>query len=86
MLIISDHLTNDAEAFAPLESPLFPMKLFKIRNYTVSVVVGCVGQMAFYALNVLWPQHISRLYTQDNLTIGWMSVSVLEEFCKSGRG
>lgn len=50
------------------------MHLFKIRNFTIAVVVGSVGQMAFYSLNVLWPQHISRLYTTDNMKVGWMSV------------
>lgn len=50
------------------------MNLFKIRNFVVAVIVGSVGQMSFYALNVLWPTHITNLYTTDNLTIGWMSV------------
>lgn len=52
------------------------MKLFKIRNFVVAVVVGSVGQMSFYALNVLWPTQITNLYTTDNISIGWMSVSL----------
>lgn len=60
----------------PLKSPLIPMYLFKIRNYDVAVIVGSVGQMSFYALNVIWPQQITNLYTTDNIKIGWMSVSV----------
>jgi hypothetical protein len=61
----------------PLKLPLLPMHLFKIRNYVVAVIVGTVGQMVYYALNVLWPQQISSLYTTDNAMIGWMSVSCL---------
>jgi hypothetical protein len=59
----------------PLKLPLLPMHLFKIRNYVVAVIVGTVGQMVYYSLNVLWPQQISSLYTTNNAMIGWTSVS-----------
>ena len=36
-----------------LKQPLLPMSLFKIRHYWVAVIVGSVGQMSFYAMNVL---------------------------------
>ncbi|CAG9949404.1 unnamed protein product [Clonostachys rosea f. rosea IK726] len=49
------------------------MNLFKITNYNVAVIVGSVGQMSFYALNVIWPQQVTNLYTTDNIKIGWMS-------------
>lgn len=58
----------------PLKTPLVPMKLFKIRDFSIAVIVGSVGQMAYYALNIIWPGQITNLYTTDNLTIGWMSV------------
>ncbi|KAF9870587.1 hypothetical protein CkaCkLH20_11893 [Colletotrichum karsti] len=61
------------EVYWPLASPLLPMNLFKIRNFVVAVIVGSVGQMPFYALNVLWPTQITNLYTTDNISIGWMS-------------
>lgn len=61
------------EVFIPLSEPLLPMKLFKVRNFWIAVVVGSVGQMSFYALNVIWPTHITALYTKDNMTVGWMS-------------
>lgn len=61
------------EVYMPLPEPLLPMKLFKIRNFWIAVVVGSVGQMSFYALNVLWPTHITALYTKQNMTVGWMS-------------
>lgn len=59
----------------PLKLPLLPLRLLKIRNCSVSVMVGTIGQMVYYALNVLWPQQITALYTTNNPTIGWMSVS-----------
>lgn len=54
-----------------------PMKLLKIRNFAAVVIVGCVGQMVFYALNTLWPPAISVFFTTDNIKIGLMSVRVL---------
>ena len=42
------------ENLMKLKQPLLPMSLFKIRNYWVAVIVGSVGQMSFYAMNVLW--------------------------------
>lgn len=61
------------EIYMPLHTPLLPMKLFKIRNFVVAVVVGSCGQMSWYALNLLWPYHIQNLYTTDNSKVGWMS-------------
>lgn len=66
---------KNPEIYMPLKSPLIPMSLFKIGNYNVVVIVGSVGQMSFYALNIIWPQQITNLYTTDNIKIGWMSVS-----------
>ena len=65
-------LTVSPEAFVPLKSPLLPMNLFKIRNYVIAVIVGTIGQMSYYAFNVLWPTQATVLYTTDNLTLGWM--------------
>lgn len=59
------------------------MKLFKIRNFWVACIVGSVGQMSFYALNVLWPTHITALYTKANMTVGWMSASHLTHVISS---
>ena len=68
-------LISSSEIYVPLKQPLLPMKLLKIRSFNVVVIVGTVGQMVYYALNVLWPTQIATLYTTDNITIGWMSVS-----------
>jgi hypothetical protein len=68
-------LTIPSEKYMPLKLPLLPLHLLKIRNYNVAVIVGTVGQMVYYALNVLWPQQIAALYTTNNGLIGWMSVS-----------
>lgn len=64
----------DAEIYMPLSQPLMPMQLLKIRNFSAVVVVGCVGQMVFYALNAFWPTGISVFFTTDNIKIGLMSV------------
>ncbi|KAF9886358.1 hypothetical protein FE257_011503 [Aspergillus nanangensis] len=61
------------EVYAPLPEPLLPIKLFKIRSFVAVVIVGTVGQMVYYVLNVLWPTQISILYTTDNTKIGLMS-------------
>lgn len=53
--------------------PLMPMKLLKIRNFVAVLIVGCVGQMVFYCLNVLWPMAITVFFTTDNGIIGLMS-------------
>ena len=61
------------EALMPLKQPLLPVKLFKIRTLVAVVFVGSVGQMVYYALNVLWPIQITGLFTTNNITIGLMS-------------
>jgi MFS family permease len=38
------------EAYMPLKQPLLPLRLFKDRNLIAIIVVGCVGQMVYYAL------------------------------------
>lgn len=50
-----------------------PIRLLKIRNFSAVVIVGCVGQMVYYALNLLWPYIIQYFFTTDNITIGLMS-------------
>lgn len=57
----------------PLKQPLLPTRLMTNKDYIVVVIVGTVGQMVYYSLNVLWPQQIASLYSTDNATIGWMS-------------
>lgn len=59
----------------PLSEPLLPMSLLKIRPYVVMVIMGTVGQMAYYALSALLPTQITALYFTENITIGLMSVS-----------
>ncbi|KAF2007662.1 siderophore iron transporter, partial [Amniculicola lignicola CBS 123094] len=61
------------EIFMPLEQPLLPMQLFKIRNYWIAVLIGSIAQMSYYALNIFWPQQCTVLFTTNNITIGWLS-------------
>lgn len=63
------------EAYMPLKQPLLPLRLFKHKNLIPIVLVGCVGQMVYYALNVLFPQQVTQLWTSHNILIGLMSVS-----------
>ncbi|CAK7222292.1 hypothetical protein SCUCBS95973_004793 [Sporothrix curviconia] len=63
------------EAYMPLEQPILPIKLLKNRAYLAIVVVACIGQMAYFALSILWPEQITYLYSTDNITIGWMSLT-----------
>lgn len=68
--------SSSKEVYYPLSQPLMPMKLVKIRNFSAVVVVGCVGQMVYYALNLFWPIIITTFFTTDNIKIGLMSVSI----------
>lgn len=65
------------ETYMPLEQPILPVKLLKNGPYLAIVACACVGQMAYFALAILWPEQIEYLYTTDNIKIGWMSVSRL---------
>lgn len=66
----------NSEIYFPLSQPLMPMRLLKIRNFAAVVVVGVVGQMVYYAMNLLWPKMITVYFTTDNVKIGLMSVSI----------
>ena len=72
------------EAYVPLKQPLLPLRLFKHRNLVAVVFVGSVGQMVYYALNVLFPQQITALFTTNNILIGAISVSEVLA-CSAGR-
>lgn len=63
------------EAYMPLKQPLLPLRLFKHCNLVAVVFVGSVGQMVYYALNVLFPQQVTALFTTNNILIGLISVS-----------
>ncbi|KAL5319252.1 hypothetical protein ACEPPN_012302 [Leptodophora sp. 'Broadleaf-Isolate-01'] len=66
-------LTQSTEIYMPLKQPLLPMHLFKIRTFVVVVIVGSIGQMVYFALNIFWPQQITTLYTTNNMKIGVIS-------------
>ncbi|KAL1898142.1 hypothetical protein Sste5346_003544 [Sporothrix stenoceras] len=61
------------QIYMPLKQPLMPIKLLKIQTFSAVVIVGCVGQMVYYALNLLWPIIITTFLTTDNIKIGLMS-------------
>lgn len=50
-------------AYAGLEHPLFPPKLFKqVREFDMVIVVCFVGGMLYYSMNVLWPKESQTLF------------------------
>lgn len=59
----------------PLKQPILPTRILRNTNYVAIVILAAVGQMAFFCMSILWPQQIAALYSTDNATIGWMSVS-----------
>lgn len=61
------------QVYVPLKQPLMPIRLLKIQTFSAVVIVGCVGQMVYYALNLLWPIIITTFLTTDNINIGLMS-------------
>lgn len=73
-LLTFNTYSRPTEIYMPLEQPLVPMSLFKIKNYSAVVVTASVGTMIYFSMNVLWPLQIAALYTTDNIQIGWLSV------------
>lgn len=61
------------EVYVPLKQPLIPIRIFAVRNVNAAMVIGCVGQMVYYALNLLWPTVITTFFTTDNIRIGLIS-------------
>lgn len=57
----------------PLKQPLVPVHIFKIRNVNAAMIIGSVGQMVYYALNLIWPTMITTFFTTDNIRIGLIS-------------
>lgn len=65
------------EAFANLESPIFPRVIFSnFRGFTVIVAGVFLLGMLYYSTAVLWPQQVALLYTQDPINIGWYASSI----------
>lgn len=60
----------------PLDYPFIPMRVFRNFPYVTTVVVGTVGSMIYYSMNVLWPRQVSQLYETGLLEIGWASMTV----------
>lgn len=60
----------------PLDYPFIPMRLFKNFSYVTTVMVGSVGSMIYYSMNVLWPRQVGQLYETDLLAVGWTSMTI----------
>ncbi|KAF9879319.1 hypothetical protein CkaCkLH20_02862 [Colletotrichum karsti] len=58
------------DAYADLEYPLFPPKLFKrVREFDMVMVVCFVGGMLYYSMNVLWPRQSQAFFVGPEETI-----------------
>lgn len=64
------------EAYAGLQYPLIPMRLFKCVHYDANVVCASLGGVVYYANTVVWPSMAGSLFTTDVLRIGWLSCAV----------
>lgn len=52
------------------------MRVFRNFPYVTTVIVGTVGSMIYYSMNVLWPRQVSQLYETGLLDIGWTSMTI----------
>ncbi|EXF82667.1 trichothecene efflux pump [Colletotrichum fioriniae PJ7] len=64
------------EAFSTTEQPLMPPKMFKNVQFASLVVCATFSSMVFYALTVLWPFVIGKVFNNGSHTIAW-AVSLL---------
>lgn len=76
MLLTTNNTVSQLELYIPLDYPFIPLKLFKNFAYVNTVLVGAVGSMIYYSMNVLWPTEVSKLYETGLLQIGWLSMTV----------
>jgi hypothetical protein len=64
------------EAYAKLDYPLIPMRLFRKVHYNANVACASLGAIVYYANSIIWPPMVSSLFTSDVTKIGWLSVSI----------
>ncbi|KAK1500815.1 trichothecene efflux pump [Colletotrichum tamarilloi] len=64
------------EAFSTTEQPLMPPKMFKNVQFASLVACATFSSMVFYALTVLWPFVIGKVFNKDSDTVAW-SASLL---------
>ncbi|KAK0372029.1 trichothecene efflux pump [Colletotrichum limetticola] len=64
------------EAFSTAEQPLMPPKMFKNVQFASLVACATFSSMVFYALTVLWPFVIGKVFNKDSNTVAW-SASLL---------
>ncbi|KAK1720577.1 major facilitator superfamily domain-containing protein [Colletotrichum lupini] len=71
-----DRARTVAEAFSTAEQPLMPPKMFKNVQFASLVACATFSSMVFYALTVLWPFVIGKVFNKDSDTVAW-SASLL---------
>ncbi|KAL1889157.1 hypothetical protein Sste5346_009106 [Sporothrix stenoceras] len=50
------------EVYSTAKTKLIPTRHFKLRSYIPSIIVGAIGQLGYFSLNLFWPQQITLLY------------------------
>ncbi|KAF2102444.1 MFS general substrate transporter [Rhizodiscina lignyota] len=63
------------EGLAPLQEPLVPLHLFKVRGFVISVLMWSLGASVYYANAILWPSMVNTLYASGHGVMwgGWAS-------------
>ncbi|KIW17684.1 hypothetical protein PV08_04879 [Exophiala spinifera] len=76
------------EYYADPAVPVFPLKLFKSRNFVCILFCSAMGAMLFYALSITYPEETVLLYRQPENKSGWyassMTAGVLAGQCTAG--
>lgn len=58
----------------PDSHALIPVKILKDTNFVALAATGSVATMIYTSMNVLWPQMVESLFTENVMQIGWYSV------------
>lgn len=61
------------EAFAKLEEPLVPTRLFRNGSWVAIIFLCAIGATVYYAFSIVWPQMVFGLYTSDQEYGGWLA-------------
>jgi hypothetical protein len=60
------------ESFMKLKEPLVPMHLFTNGGWNAATILSGLGASVYYALAIVWPNMIGKLYTDmDGMTAAW---------------
>ncbi|KIW32624.1 uncharacterized protein PV07_04155 [Cladophialophora immunda] len=65
------------EAFSKVKDPFIPLRLFRSRGWTVSMLSSSIGATVYYSFSIIWPSMVSVVYARgDQIWAGWASCLV----------